>query len=103
MKKIIKGKKYDTETATKLGSWFNGYSYSDFNYVNENLYLKKTGEYFLHGEGGALSKYAKYNASNGVYEGSSVIKPLSKEEAMEWAEDKLDVDKYEEIFGEVEE
>lgn len=103
MKKIIKGKKYDTETATKLGSWWNEYSYNDFNYAHEDLYLKKTGEYFLHGEGGPLSKYAKYSASNGAYEGNSIIKPLSKEEAMKWGEDKLDVDKYEEIFGEVEE
>ena len=103
MKKIIKGKKYDTGTAKKIGSWWNGISYRDFGYVTEDLYIKKTGEYFLYGEGGPSSKYAKYNSAGGGYEGGNTITPLSKEEAMKWGEDKLNVDKYEEIFGEVEE
>ena len=47
MKKIINGKKYDTNTATKVADYWNGYGASDFNYVSEELYLKNTGEYFL--------------------------------------------------------
>ena len=64
MKKIIGGngkpwRRYDTETAKAVGSRDNGLSYRDFNHVEETLYRKKTGEFFLHGEGGPMTKYAK--------------------------------------------
>ena len=39
MKKIINGRKYDTETAKEIGYWSNGYPCSDFNHCNETLYL----------------------------------------------------------------
>ena len=58
MKKIINGKKYDTETATKIGEYSNGYSTSDFHYIDETLYRKKTGEFFLYGEGGPMTRYS---------------------------------------------
>ena len=37
MKKIINGKKYDTETAKEVGYWNNGYPCSDFNHCEETL------------------------------------------------------------------
>ena len=101
MKKIINGKKYDTDTAKEIGYWSNGYPHSDFNYCEETLYLKKTGEYFLHGEGGALTEYAR-NTWNGSTGGSCII-PLTEEGAKNWAMDHLECDEYEALFGEVEE
>ncbi len=101
MKKIINGKKYDTETATKIESWDNGLGYNDFNNLSEDLYQKKTGEFFLHGEGGANTKYSKSSRNSSW--GSSDIVPLSLNEAKDWFEEHGDADKYEEIFGEVEE
>lgn len=101
MKKIINGKKYNTETAKELGCWNNGFLPNDFNYCQETLYIKKTGEYFLHGEGGALTQY-----SEKTYGGSTSgedITPLTENEAKEWAEKHLTADEYENIFGEVEE
>ena len=59
MKKIINGKMYNTETAKEIGSWNNGRYRSDFYYVGETLYKKKTGELFVFGEGGAASRYAE--------------------------------------------
>lgn len=56
MKKIINYKKYDTETATEIGAWSQGIA-GTFEYVHESLFRKNNGEYFLHGEGGAASKY----------------------------------------------
>lgn len=52
MKKIINGKKYDTETAKEVAckAW---YYYGDLNFVIEKLYKKKTGEFFLYAAGGA--------------------------------------------------
>lgn len=101
MRKIIDGKKYDTETAEQVGEWDNGLCGNDFNYVYEALYRKRTGEFFLYGEGGAMSKYCE---SRGDWWGSGEeIAPISEEAACKWAERHLDADCYESIFGEVEE
>ena len=101
MKQIINGKKYDTETAKKVGSWSNGYSYSDFSSCTEELYRKRTGEYFLYGIGGPMSRYSQ-SYGNTTSGGEKII-PMTEAEARKWAEEHLDGDEYEEIFGEVEE
>lgn len=102
MKKIINGKKYDTDTATCIGFRDNGYNAEDFNHQEELLYQKKTGEFFIYGIGGANSEYSKVWGSNSRCGGSKII-PLSTEEAKEWAQELCSVEKYEELFGEVEE
>lgn len=99
MKKIINGKKYDTETATKIHEWWNGLACNDFRSKTEALYKKKTGEYFLHGEGGAMTRYAQSNGNTSW--GGSAIVPLTLEEAKTWAENQMNADDYESIFGEV--
>lgn len=100
MKKIINGKKYDTETAQCVGIWRNSNIFRDLNYFSETLYRKQTGEFFLHGMGAALSKYAVScdHLHRCLYE---KIIPLDYDAAREWAEEHLDVDDYEAIFGEV--
>ena len=101
MKKIINGKRYDTDTAKKLASdWYS--NRTDFYYWEETLYRKNTGEYFLHGEGGPASKYAQSVGQNSWSGGEKII-PLSVENARKWAEDHLDGDEYEKIFGVIEE
>ena len=102
MKKIINGKKYDTDTAREVGYDNNGLLYSDFFYIEETLYKKKTGEFFLRGRGGAATKYAE--CKPGKFSGSGkAIVPLTEDEAKKWAEDHLTVEEYEGIFGEAEE
>lgn len=97
MKKVINGKVYDTEKAKKLG--FDSYSNTrDFNYWHEEIYRKKTGEFFLYGEGGPMTKYAISIGQNSWSGGEKII-PLSIEAARKWVEDHLDADDYEEIFG----
>ena len=98
MKKIINGKKYDTDTVEKLGERWNGES--DLMYCMETLYRKKTGEYFIHGEGGPMTIYGKY-LGNGSFGGGQEIKPLSEAEAREWALEYLSTGEYKEIFGPV--
>lgn len=102
MKKIINGKKYDTETAKEVGYWENGGMWRDFSHMEETLYLKKTGEFFLFGEGGPMTKYSVSQGQNSWSGGSRII-PLSYENARQWAEEHLDADEYESVFGEVEE
>lgn len=101
MKKIIDGKLYNTESAKEMGS----YMYSgprDFNFFKETLYRKKTGEYFIHGKGGPASKYAKTVSQNNWTGGQQII-PVSYKKAKEWAENYLEVEEYEKIFGEIQE
>ena len=101
MKSIIIGKKYDTDTARWVGNWGRGYEY-DINYISEDLYCKRTGEYFLYGEGGPCTEYS-VAVSNSTWSSGCCITPLSVAEAKEWAEEHLSGDAYEEEFGEVEE
>jgi hypothetical protein len=100
MKKIINGKKYDTETATCVASWSANCSTTDFGYFSEQLFSKRTGEFFLYGHGGAMSKYS-VSYGNGDWGGGEKIIPLTYQAAQEWAENHLDGDEYEAIFGEV--
>lgn len=102
MKKIIGGKVYDTETAKKVGSYSNYGSWRDFNHFEETLYQKKTGEFFLHGEGGPATRYAVPEGQNS-WSGGERIMPMSYSEAQAWAEEHLEADAYEAIFGVIEE
>ena len=69
--------------------------------MEETLYRKKTGEFFLRGSGGARTIYSEPMERGS--RGSSRIVPLTEAEAREWLEAYADADKYIEIFGEVEE
>ena len=100
MKKVINGKMYNTDTAKRMADWYYGCP-GDFEYYEEVLYKKKTGEFFLYGEGGPRSKYSDSNGSE-TY-GTCEIIPYSEEQARKWVEEHCSGDTYEEIFGEVEE
>lgn len=100
MKQIIKGKKYDTDTARKVGMASNGEGWRDFRYYEETLFCKRTGEYFLHGEGGPASRYA-VSAGQNTWSGGEKLIPLTFENARAWAEEHLTADEYEAEFGEI--
>lgn len=101
MKRVIDQRRYDTDTAKEIGT--AGCSDpSDFNWWSETLYQKRTGEFFLHGEGGPLSRYAEQTGQN-EWQGSEQLIPLNFDRAREWAEENLDADDYEAAFGEVSE
>lgn len=100
MKKYINGKKYDTETAKAVGRWSNHLSRRDFGWCDETLYRKKNGKFFIHGEGGPMTAYRE-RVGNMWGEGEE-IRPMTFEEARQWAEEHLSADEYEEIFGEIE-
>ena len=99
MKKIINGRKYDTDTAKAIASYSNDLPCSDFRYFYETLYQKHTKEFFVYGHGGAMSKYAE--TCYGSRTGGETIIPLSLDEAKEWVATYSTVEIYETIFGEV--
>jgi hypothetical protein len=85
MKKIVGGKRYDTETAAQVGSWSNNLPASDFGTCEESLYRTQRGAYFLHGKGGGLTCYARSVGGNSHCAGEDVI-ALEPEEALAWLE-----------------
>ncbi len=86
-KRIINGKKYDTDTAKCVGEHMNSEA-GIYEYVLQSLYKKKTGEFFLCGWGEFLG---------------TEVTPLTLDEAKDWMERYSTADEYEAIFGEVEE
>ena len=98
MNKVIQGKRYDTETATKKAFACSNTNSRDFSYWEETLYQKRTGEYFLYGQGGPMSRYA-VSYGNNTWSGGAMIIPLSESQARKWAEQHLDGDEYDEIFS----
>ena len=97
MKKIIDGKRYNTETAELVAEWSNGYDCNDFKHCSEDLYRTPKGAWFIHGAGGAMSKYAQ--PCGDMTGGGSDITPLSAAVAREWLENKDFVDEMEAYFG----
>jgi hypothetical protein len=84
MKKVINGKVYDTEKATLIGE-YRFSNPTDFYYYEEALYKSKKGQFFIAGEGGAMTKYAEAlgNGSTGSGDGMELLSP---EEALDWCE-----------------
>lgn len=100
MRRIIDGRSYDTGTATRVGEYDSGGD--GFDDVWEELCRKRNGEYFLHGIGGARTRYAKRDGLDGWAGGEGIV-PLSYDEARDWARQCLDADAYEAEFGAVSE
>ena len=97
MKKIINGKRYDTEKANLVGEYSHLYP-SDFNYVEEALYVTPISrQYFLAGKGGANTKYSQSVSQNSWIGGEKII-PLSRDDAFEWAHRHLMEDEVEAEF-----
>lgn len=84
MKKVIDRKIYNTETATLVAEYWNGLSNSDFRNLSEDLYRTKNGQWFIHGSGGAMTKYSQSNGNSSW--GSSDIILLSPSDAYNWLE-----------------
>lgn len=104
MKRVINGKVYNTETATEIcdtGS-NGGISQSDFNYEDSYLYVTKKGNFFIAGEGGAMSRFSSSCGQNSYCGGEGIV-VVSREEALELAERaEMDPDEIAEYFTIVE-
>jgi hypothetical protein len=82
MKEIIKGEIYDTKKATFIAEYSNGLPSSDFRYVFEDLYLTNAGQFFVHAQGGAMTKYSQ-SSGNSTW-GIETIILLNNDQAYEW-------------------
>ena len=105
MKKILNGKRYDTAAAVLIGTADNLHrgvdSVTDFAYWEASLYrTKRSGAFFLAGHGGPMSRFSQSCGQNSWSGGEDLI-PMSREEALEWAEAHLDPEEIEEHFEEL--
>lgn len=101
MKKVINGSLYNTDTARLLGEWDNR-RYGSLDFCGERLYRTKSGKYFLHGEGGAMSKFARSCGSDQWSSGEMII-PMTEAAAREWAGSRLGADEFAKAFSAVDE
>ena len=98
MKKIINGKIYNTDTATRIGGDVHS-NRSDFRYEDTDLYRTPKGAFFLQGEGGPYSRWSRPCGSNGQMGGHG-IQALTLIEALDWCESSgIDVDVIAQYFS----
>jgi hypothetical protein len=101
MKAIIEGRRYDTNKAELIGEADSGGNVNDFSYWEAGLYrTPRAGRYFLAGSGGPMTLWARRVDGNSR-SGGSGIKPLSADEALEWAGQYLEPDAVEAVFGSI--
>jgi hypothetical protein len=94
MKIIINGLRYNTEApqTVEVGQATGGSEFvTDFTYWEASLYRTGGGRWFIHGEGGPMSRFARPTGSNTMGYGQKII-PVTPEQAREWAERYLDED-----------
>jgi hypothetical protein len=99
MKKIVNGMRYDTSKATLVGGYSTpGIGTSDLGYWTAWLYkTPRSGRFFLAGEGLAMTRFASRCGDMNAW-GEDLI-PMSREDALEWAEQYLDANTIEVHFS----
>jgi hypothetical protein len=97
MKAIIKGFRYDTDKADLVCEIQESYR-GNFRHIDAGLFCtKRAKRFFLAGSGGPMTIFATQVDQN-TWSGGSKIIPLSKESALEWAEQHATVEQIERFF-----
>lgn len=100
MKRVLNRTLYDTDAAEQIARYAPNTDRSDFHYRIETLYRTSDGQYFLHGEGGAQTKWAERSGKE-RYPGED-IEVLTDAEAVHWCERRsIDGDVVVEEFGDL--
>jgi len=98
MKRIIDGKRYNTETAHRVGSVGSAtINVSDFGYWEADLYRTPRGRWFLAGKGGPMTMFSRPDGG-GMTSGGSGLIPISGTEAQVYLEDDRNVEALERWF-----
>lgn len=93
--KVAGGLRYDTAKAEVVCRHERGFP-RDSQYEDTTLYRTSGGRFFLAGQGGARSRWAK-RVSGGLTNGEGLT-PVTVEEAREFAEQHAEADTVEEFF-----
>lgn len=86
MRKVIRGRVYDTDTARRVLRVEGRIDPGDpRTWRCESLFRKRTGEYFIAGRGGAETRWADVSQAGGPMPGEGVV-PVGYDQAREWME-----------------
>jgi hypothetical protein len=101
MKRVIDGKRYDSDNAVKVCDIWEG-SRSDFTHLDCTLYqTKRSKAFFLAGRGGAMTRFSHTCQDGSVCGGEKII-PLAVSEARLYVEKYGKPETVEEFFEVVE-
>ncbi len=99
MKAISKGRRYDTDTATKIVDVSpSGYGRNDYKYEETALYRTDKGAWFLAGHGGPMTRWSRPVGQSGRTGGKGIL-PIYPEEARELLEERGEVEVLETYFA----
>jgi hypothetical protein len=102
MKAIIRGRRYNTEAkGTRLIAEAQAdgptMTCTDFRWWSESLYRTLHGRWFLHGQGGPMSRWAsRHDGGSGWGE---TIRPLEPDQARDWLEQESKTEALEQYFN----
>lgn len=103
MKRIIKNKLYDTDTAVQVFEDIaTNYRNGEGQCMEQRLYRKQRGDFFLWLLGPVSNASHNIGINNCPHDKSRQIFVLTYDQAREWAEQTMPAEKYLEIFGEPE-
>lgn len=100
MKRVIEGRRYDTEApqTTEIATAESDVGKSDFRWYYETLYRTGRGRWFLVGEGGPMSRWAR-RLDDGCRTEGKGLQPLTDTDALRWLENGNELDAIEQYFG----
>jgi len=84
MQQVIDRTLYDTEQAEEIARYAPNTGTGDYNRLVETLYKTASGEYFLHGDGGAATEWAEKHGTQRMP--NEEIRLFTDEDAVEWCE-----------------
>jgi hypothetical protein len=98
-KAVINGRRYNTKTAEMICDISpDGFYGNDYRREDTQLYRTPRGNWFIAGEGGPLSRWARRVGLHGHTDGSG-IRALDESEARELLEDHGSAEDYETYFA----
>jgi len=97
MEQIIGKKIYNTKTAIQIAEYDNGLNGTDFNALEEILYITKKNQFFLCYWGGAATHYAEHNGNYSSE--NSGITLFSPEQAYKWLEKNKEIEAIKKYFS----
>lgn len=97
-RRVVDGWSYDTSNSQRIASWGNGQPRGSVFFREESLYKTRHGRYFLHGRGGAQTRWA-HASDDGTLTRGEGIDPIGEEEAKIWLLEGEFIKEYEALFG----
>ncbi len=98
-KYISGGLRYNLHQSMKIGWYESPCPANEYHYFKEALFVTAKGNFFLVGEGNALSRYRE--RCEDLWGGVPALEPISKRQAFQWAERFLTVKNVEKYFGDM--